>query len=85
MIFGLTTGNSKDIELIHARLNSASVDKLGLQRFGGHLKRLCLRQNFITHVNPEVFGALTALEDLDLYDNKIKHVGTAFNNLTKLT
>ncbi|KAH9945243.1 L domain-like protein [Epithele typhae] len=76
--------NTEDIELIHARLNSASVEKLGLPRFGGHLKRLCLRQNFITHVNSEVFGALTALEDLDLYDNKIKHVGTALNTLKSL-
>lgn len=75
----------QEIELVHARLNSASVDKLGLPRFGEHLKRLCLRENFITHVDPEIFGALAALEDLDLYDNKIKHVGTAFNKMTNLT
>ncbi|TBU49846.1 L domain-like protein [Dichomitus squalens] len=74
-----------DIELIHSRLNSNSVSKLGLQRFGPHLKRLCLRQNFISHLDPEIFGALTKLEDLDFYDNKIKHVGTALNNMTNLT
>ncbi len=74
----------QDIELIHSRLSSNTISKLGLQRFGGHLKRLCLRQNFITHVDPEVFGALKKLEDLDFYDNKIKHVGAALNNMSDL-
>lgn len=78
-------GWMQDIDLNHSRLNSASVEKLGLPRFHEHLKRLCLRQNLISHIDPAVFGPLTQLEDLDLYDNKIKHVGTAFNNLTKLT
>ncbi|KAI0691521.1 hypothetical protein C8T65DRAFT_711482 [Cerioporus squamosus] len=64
---------TEDIDLNHSRLSSASVEKLGLPRFGEHLKRLCLRQNLISH-----------LEDLDLYDNKIKHIGSAFNNLTNL-
>ncbi|KAM5538539.1 hypothetical protein V8D89_007872 [Ganoderma adspersum] len=76
---------TEDIELIHSRLNSNGIGKLGLPRFGAHLKRLCLRQNFISHLDPEVFGALTALEDLDFYDNKIKHVGTALNNMADLT
>ena len=60
------------------------MDKLGLPRFKDHLKRLCLRQNFISHLDPQIFGPLARLEDLDLYDNKIKHVGTAFNNLANL-
>ncbi len=76
---------SQDIELIHSRLNSNGIGKLGLPRFGAHLKRLCLRQNLISHLDPEVFGALTALEDLDFYDNKIKHVGTALNSMANLT
>ncbi|KAI0822466.1 L domain-like protein [Trametes gibbosa] len=76
---------TEDIELIHSRLNSNSVNKLGLPRFGGHLKRLCLRQNFISHVDPDIFGALTELEELDFYDNKIKHVGSALNNMSHLT
>ena len=84
MIF-LHSHVSQDIELIHSRLNSNGVGKLGLPRFGAHLKRLCLRQNFISHLGPEVFGALTALEDLAFYDNKIKHVGTALNNMANLT
>ncbi len=61
------------------------MDKLGLPRFKDHLKRLCLRQNFISHLDAQIFSTLAQLEDLDLYDNKIKHVGTAFNGLTKLT
>ncbi|KAI0749584.1 L domain-like protein [Daedaleopsis nitida] len=76
--------DTEDIDLNHARLNSASVAKLGLPRFKEHLKRLCLRQNFISHLDPEIFGTLTKLEELDLYDNKIKHVDTTFNNLTNL-
>ena len=75
----------QDIELIHSRLNSTSISKLGLPRFGGHLKRLCLRQNFISHLDPDIFGALEKMEDLDFYDNKIKHVGSALNNMSNLT
>ena len=87
----LPCGNSsrsharQDIELINSRLNSNSLQHLGLPRFGGHLKRLCLRQNLISHIEPEMFDALTQLEEIDLYDNKIKHVGTALNNMSNLT
>ncbi|KAI0649258.1 L domain-like protein [Trametes meyenii] len=76
---------TEDIELIHSRLSSATISKLGLPRFGKHLKRLCLRQNFITHLDPDVFGPLTQIEDLDFYDNKIKHVGTALSKMSNLT
>ncbi len=49
------------------------------------LKKLCLRQNYITKLEQEDFAALEALEELDLYDNKLKRVGDALDNLKNLT
>lgn len=73
----------QEIDLIHSRIKS--VANLGLVRFAGHLNRLCLRQNHIRLIDSEIIGALVNLEDLDLYDNKIKEVGDALSTLTKLT
>lgn len=62
--------NTEDIDLVHCRI--ASVPSLQLERFT-KLKRLCLRQNAIEDVVlPNVLG--TTLEELDLYDNLIKHL-----------
>ncbi|KAF8656879.1 hypothetical protein AX16_002425 [Volvariella volvacea WC 439] len=72
-----------DLELVHARIGS--LTNLRLPRFANHLKRLCLRQNRISVLNSEDFHPLTQLEELDLYDNKIKHVGEAFDKLADLT
>jgi hypothetical protein len=44
-----------------------------------------LRQNAVSQLDPEVFGLLTKLEELDLYDNKVKTVGDALNHLENLT
>jgi protein phosphatase 1 regulatory subunit 7 len=49
-----------------------------------HLKKLCLRQNFIAKLDPTVFHTLTKLEELDLYDNKLKSVGDALEELANL-
>lgn len=68
---------------MHSRL--FSLESLRLSRFAAHLQRLCLRQNFIATLDPEVFSRLSRLVDLDLYDNKIRHVGDALNNLKELT
>ncbi|KAJ3505604.1 hypothetical protein NLJ89_g7329 [Agrocybe chaxingu] len=70
---------TEELELLHSRIGSLAG--LRLSRFAGHLKKLCLRQNFISHLDPEVFHQLTKLEELDLYDNKIKGVGEALDNL----
>ncbi|KAH7930192.1 L domain-like protein [Leucogyrophana mollusca] len=75
--------DTEDLELIHARLSSLTC--LRLERFGNYLKKLCLRQNAVSQLDPEVFGVLKKLEELDLYDNKIKTVGEALNELTNLT
>lgn len=69
--------------MVHSRL--FSLERLRLSRFANHLQRLCLRQNFIATLDPEVFSHLTRLVELDLYDNKIRHVGDALNNLKELT
>jgi len=74
---------TEEIELVHSRLNS--ISRLGLQRFGPHLRKLCLRQNYIAHLDPEVLHVLTALEELDLYDNKVKHVGEGLDRLSNLS
>ncbi|KAG8690731.1 hypothetical protein FRC11_009476 [Ceratobasidium sp. 423] len=71
-----------DIDLVHARLHS--LDALRLPRFKNHLKRLCLRQNFLTHIGSDDIGSLTKLEELDVYDNKLKGVGDALDGLTDL-
>jgi Leucine-rich repeat (LRR) protein len=73
----------KELDLVHSRLSS--LERLRLARFATHLQRLCLRQNFIANLDPEIFSHLIKLVDLDLYDNKIKHVGDALNNLKELT
>ena len=72
----------QEVELVHSRLKALS--HLNLQRFGKHLKKLCLRQNFISILDPEIFSALSELSELDLYDNKIKHVGSCLESLPHL-
>ena len=67
---------------MHSKLFGLS--KLSLARFV-HLKRLCLRQNYIAALDHADFDTLVELEDLDLYDNRLKNVGDALNSLHKLT
>ncbi|EME45158.1 hypothetical protein DOTSEDRAFT_71009 [Dothistroma septosporum NZE10] len=60
----------EDIELLHSKI--ASIPALRLERFA-NIKRLCLRQNQIQHIElPESTRA--QLVELELYDNLIKHV-----------
>ncbi|KAF8639416.1 hypothetical protein AX17_001506 [Amanita inopinata Kibby_2008] len=73
---------TEDLELTHLRIGS--LTNLRLPRFARYLKRLCLRQNLISHLDPEGFHTLTLLEELDLYDNKIKHLGNALDKLSNL-
>ncbi|KAK5074217.1 protein phosphatase regulatory subunit Sds22 [Lithohypha guttulata] len=61
---------AEDIDLVHCRISS--IPSLRLERFP-KLKRLCLRQNAIEHIQcPSELGE--TLEELDLYDNLIKHI-----------
>ena len=73
----------QDLELTHLQLVNTSLPPLHLPRFGSFLKRLCLRQNRLTSLEPDIFEALTQLEDLDFYDNRINHL-EGFEKLTKL-
>ncbi|KAG1804239.1 uncharacterized protein BJ212DRAFT_1394370 [Suillus subaureus] len=72
-----------ELELVHSRLSSLA--NLRLDRFARHLRKLCLRQNAISHLDPEVFKLLTQLEELDLYDNKLKTVGDTLDDMSALT
>lgn len=74
---------TEDLELVHLRISS--LTNLRLSRFANHLKRLCLRQNLISFLDPSVFHCLTRLEELDFYDNKIKKIGRALDNLSILS
>ena len=67
---------------MHSRLSS--LTNLRLQRFANYLKKLCLRQNAISHLDPEIFRPLMQLEELDLYDNKLKTVGDALDSMSSL-
>ncbi|TFK72913.1 L domain-like protein [Pluteus cervinus] len=73
---------TEELDLIHSRIDSIAT--LHLPRFAPYLKKLCLRQNDISFLDPEVFEVLVNLEELDLYDNKVKHVGRALDKLDKL-
>lgn len=43
-----------------------------------------MRQNFIAEIGDEDVGALVGLEELDLYDNKLKGVGSALDKMVDL-
>ena len=72
------------LDLGHLRLTTTK--RLGLARFAPSLKRLCLRQNLLTKIRSKDIGILTALEDLDLYDNSIEKISglDALSNLESL-
>jgi protein phosphatase 1 regulatory subunit 7 len=59
----------QELDLVHSRLKD--LDNLHLERFANHLKKLCLRTNYISKLDPTIFHQLTELEELDLYDNRI--------------
>jgi hypothetical protein len=78
-MFTVTECAFQEIDLVHARLNTLA--NLRLPRFANSLKKLCLRQNFLRKIEEDSFTPLIHLEDLDLYDNQIKHVGQALEKL----
>ncbi|KAF8896287.1 protein phosphatase regulatory subunit [Infundibulicybe gibba] len=84
---------TEDLELVHSRIGS--LTNLRLPRFATHLKRLCLRQNFISNLDPSVFHLLVKnvgdaldkllnLEVLDLSFNLLRAVPDRLGNLTSL-
>lgn len=75
--------DTEEIELLHLKIRSIAA--LGFENFP-KVKTVCLRQNLVTSLEgledlPET------LEELDLYDNRISHVGSHlkhFKNITSL-
>jgi len=74
--------DTEDLELVHSRISACTP--LSLPRFAAHLKRLCVRQNFIARLEPKDFNPLTGLEELDFYDNKLKNVNGILEPLSNL-
>ncbi|KAG8821722.1 hypothetical protein FRC17_009742 [Serendipita sp. 399] len=74
--------DTEEIDLAKSRL--ASCAHLGIPRFANHLKNLCLRANYLTSVEPEVFAPLTHLEEVDFYDNRLKTLGNALDGKESL-
>lgn len=72
----------QDIQLVHSKVSS--VPALRLPRFAKTLKTLGLRQNAISELDPEQFGVLKQLEELDIYDNQVKDLGNALENMQNL-
>lgn len=73
--------DTESIDLIHLKIRS--LEDLNLLRFR-QLKSLCLRQNLIESISElEVLPAET-MEELDFYDNRIKHISSNLNTLVNL-
>jgi protein phosphatase 1 regulatory subunit 7 len=73
----IINNNHQEIDLARSRLSSCA--RLGLPRFAGHLKNICLRANFIDELDKDAFEPLEKLEELDLYDNRLSELGPALN------
>ncbi|CEP61642.1 type 1 protein phosphatase-activating protein SDS22 LALA0_S03e07492g [Lachancea lanzarotensis] len=73
--------DTESVELVHLRIQS--IEDLELQRFT-KLKSLCLRQNLIESMSEVEVLPVATMEDIDLYDNKIKHISSSVNQLTEL-
>ncbi|KAG8888913.1 hypothetical protein FRB98_006455 [Tulasnella sp. 332] len=74
--------DTDELNINQSRIQSCAP--LNLPRFAASLKKLCLRQNFIATIDEADFGPLVSLEELDLYDNKIKHLGDSLKDHSKL-
>ncbi|KAF2100368.1 protein phosphatase 1 regulatory subunit [Rhizodiscina lignyota] len=64
--------DTEEVDLVHCRITS--IPALHLERFQ-KVQRLCLRQNQITIVElPQEWASTSTLQDIDLYDNLLKHI-----------
>lgn len=62
--------DTEELHLQHLRLKNESLPPLDLPRFT-ELTRLCLRQNELSSPLPAECFRLPALDELDLYDNRL--------------
>ncbi|CAG7852541.1 Protein phosphatase 1 regulatory subunit SDS22 [Serendipita indica DSM 11827] len=74
--------DTEEIDLARSRL--ASCSHLGIPRFANHLRSICLRANFLTDLESDVFGPLVHLEEADFYDNRLKQLGNALDGKASL-
>lgn len=72
--------DSEYIELVHLKIRS--MEDLNLGRFK-NLKSLVLRQNLLDSIS-EVKYLNREVEELDFYDNRIKHISSHLNELIGL-
>lgn len=73
--------DTEAIDLVHLRIRS--MEDLELQRFT-KLRSLCLRQNLIESMSEVDVLSPETMVDIDLYDNKIKHISSNIRKLTNL-
>lgn len=69
------------IDLLHLKIRS--LEDLKLYRFT-KLASLCLRQNLIESISEVEVLPVDTFKDLDLYDNRIKHISSNVNKLVNL-
>lgn len=71
------------IDLVHLKIRS--IESLGLSRFS-NLESLVLRDNLIESLNGlKELTCKDKLTEIDLYDNRIKHISKHVNELRQLT
>lgn len=71
----------KSIDLVHLKIKS--MEDLNLYRFK-ELKQLFLRQNLIETISEVDVLPSETMQELDLYDNRIKHISKYVNKLVNL-
>ncbi|EDO16114.1 hypothetical protein Kpol_1001p26 [Vanderwaltozyma polyspora DSM 70294] len=71
----------ENIDLVHLKIRS--MEDLNLYRFK-KLVSLCLRQNLIESISEVDVLPYDTLKELDLYDNRIKHISSNVNKLVAL-
>lgn len=71
----------ENIDLLHLKIQS--LEDLKLYRFK-KLVSLCLRQNLIESIGEVEVLPVDTFKDLDLYDNRIKHISSNVNKLVNL-
>ena len=68
--------NTDVVDLVHLKI--LALEDLNLFRFK-NLKRLFLRQNLIESIAELEVLPLENMEEIDLYDNRIKHISKSVN------
>lgn len=73
--------DTENIYLVHLKIRA--LEDLNLIRFT-KLNSLCLRENLIESISEVDSLPVETMEDIDLYDNRIKHISKYINKLINL-